>query len=78
MVGSLAEWTADMGGMAASETLDSGYGSDMVEFDSDAVIPTIVRGGSWNDGSGAGTFAFTIETPSAAKAFLGFRCGRRR
>jgi formylglycine-generating enzyme required for sulfatase activity len=51
------------------------YGNAWIEGE----VPAILRGGSWDDGSNAGVFAFDADNaPSLVFNAVGFRCGRRR
>ena len=81
MVGNVWEWVADW---APSSTTCPGWGdfSDDYMCLSGASTPVtapgaLVRGGGWNVGALAGTFAVSSsDSPSTSDSSLGFRCAR--
>lgn len=87
MAGNLAEWVADWtqantrndgGDVTRPEFgLDKITGIDEAAPESYRLPATLIRGGSYLDGDGAGVFALDAQNaPIRARATIGFRCAR--
>jgi hypothetical protein len=80
MVGNLWEWSADWDEQSSNcSNWPSGFGSDVTCLggDSSRLPGVLLRGGDFDDGTGAGPFAvFGLERPSGSFDNLGFRGAR--
>lgn len=80
MVGNVSEWVGDWGDLGNTCAFWSGaFGTDLSCM-SNANSPTLpggmLRGGNWNNGTGAGVFALNGNAdPTFAFNDVGFRCG---
>jgi Sulfatase-modifying factor enzyme 1 len=85
MVGNVAEWVADWNDLSsACSNFSEEYGDDSLCMDGDGLgdgPAALVRGGSWDSGTGAGVFATSTRENFQAllqngRLYIGFRCAR--